>query len=146
MGLKIFKAIWFLSMIAVLANVLYIYAGLPETVLIEDAGPNSLSIGKETFFYIITPMVAFINAMVYLVSSVFRKDLDFRAWFHGLIVTLNIFFIIALSFIGLYNSGERYEYRSIDFVIYGSIALIVIWAMGWPVYSLFRKLKHKELV
>lgn len=146
MVLKIFKAIWFLSMIAVLANLLYIYAGLPEMVMIEDAGTGSFSIGKETFFYTLTIVIACINALVYPVSGMYRKDQDFRAWFHGLVATLNIFFIVALSFVGLFNSGERYEYASIDFIIFGSIALFVLWALSWPVYSLLRRLKHKQLV
>lgn len=146
MGLKIFKAIWFLSVIAGLANLLYVYAGLPEMVMIQDAGASSVSIGKEGLFYTITVIIAVINAMVYPISSVFRKDVDFRAWFYGLITTMNIFFIISFSFVALFNSGEKYDYGSIDFIIFGSIALVVLWAIGWPFYSLIRKTRHNQLV
>jgi hypothetical protein len=139
MGLKIFKALWFLSMLAVLANLLYVYASLPETVLIQDAGASSISVGKEGFFYTFTLIIAFINGMVYLISGVYKKDLDFRAWFHGLITTLNFFFIVSLSFIALFNSGERYAYGEIDFIIFGSITLFVLWALGWPFYAIYRK-------
>lgn len=146
MGLKILKAVWFLSMIAGLANLLYVYAGLPETVMIQDTGASSLSIGKEELFYVVTAVIACINTIVYPISSVFKKDVNFRAWFYGLIATINIFFIISFSFVGLFNSGEMYDYSSINFIIFGSIALFVLWALGWPFYSIFRKIRRNQLV
>jgi len=39
MGLKILKAIWFLSVIVVVIDVLYVYASLPEHV-VNSAGSN----------------------------------------------------------------------------------------------------------
>jgi len=139
MGLKIFKALWFLSMLAALANLLYVYASLPERVLIQDAGVSSVSVGREGLFYTVTFIIAFINGMVYLISGVYKKDLDFRAWFHGLVTTLNLFFIVSLSFVALFNSGEKYAYSEIDFIIFGSIGLFVLWALAWPFYAIYRR-------
>jgi len=146
MLLKIFKAIWFLSILVTLANLLYVYASLPETVIINDRGASLVSVSREGFFYMITAVIAFVNVLVYVVSYVFRKEVDFRTWFHGLVVTLNIFFIISLHFVSLFNSGEKFDYGRIDFIIYGSIALFVLWALGWPFYSVYKNFIYKQLV
>lgn len=146
MGLKIFKAFWFLSMLVVLANLLYVYASLPEKVIIQDEGVSFVSVSREGFFYTVTVVIAFVNVLVFIISSIFKKEEDFRTWFYGLVVTLNIFFIISLNFISLFNSGERFDYRRIDFVIFGSIALFVLWSLGWPFYSLYKKIRSKESV
>jgi hypothetical protein len=144
MGLKIFKAFWFLSMLVLFANFIYVYASLPEKVVIQEEGTSFTSLGREVFFYAITFVIVFVNALVYVVSFVFRKDVDLRAWFHGLVIALNIFFMISLNFIALYNSAEKFDYSKIDFIIYGSIGLFVLWAMGWPFYRLYRKLNIKQ--
>ncbi|MBA4057832.1 MAG: hypothetical protein C0490_24160 [Marivirga sp.] len=146
MGLKILKAFWFLSMLVLFANLLYVYASLPEKVVIQDENGEFASLGREIFFYIVTFLIALVNVLVYIVSFVFKKDIDFRAWFHGLILCVNIFFAISLNFIALFNSGERFDYGEIDFVIYGSIGLFVMWAIGWPFYLLYKKFSTKESI
>jgi hypothetical protein len=143
MGLKIFKALWFLSMLAVLGNLLYIYAGLPEMVLIKDERLVSTSIEKETFFYLGLLSLTVVNVMVYLVSRSIPNDLDTRAWFHGLVITLNVFFVVTFSLIGLVNSAERYDFGRIGFTIYGSVILVVGWAISWPLYKIFTRLTAK---
>jgi hypothetical protein len=144
MGLKIFKAVWFLSVIAVLANLLYIYAGFPgETVVIREEGLVNTSISKETFFYLALLSLTVVNVTVYLVAKAIPNDLDTRAWFHGLVITLNIFFVVAFSLIGLVNSAEHYDYSRIGFTIYGSVTLFVAWAISWPIYKIFTRLTAK---
>lgn len=143
MVLKIFKACWFLSVLLILANLLYVYAALPETVTIQDQGITSFSMSRESFFYAVTAIIALVNAMVYLVSGLYREAVDFRTWFHGLVITLNIFFMISLNFISLFNSGEKFDYSRIDFIIYGSIVLFVVWALMWPFYLLYKKITGK---
>jgi len=146
MGLKIFKACWFLSVLVVLANLLYVYAGLPETVVIQEEDTSLISVSKDGFFYAVTVVIALVNVMVYLISKVFKREVDFRTWFYGLVITLNIFFIISLNFISLFNSGDKFDYSSIDFIIFGSIGLFVVWALGWPFYSLYKKIIIKQSV
>jgi hypothetical protein len=144
MVLKIFKAVWFLSMLVTLVNLLYVYAALPETVTLLQEGPQITSVNRDVFFYTITALIALVNGMVYLVSFVYRQDTDLRTWFHGLVITLNFFFVIALNFVGLFNSGERFDYGRIYFIVYGSIALFVLWALAWPVYRVIRAITHKQ--
>jgi hypothetical protein len=143
MTLKLFKAIWFLSMLAVFANLLYVYASLPEQVSLMEEGVETYAIGREQLFYSAMVVIALANVMVYLFSKSIAPDENFRTWLHGLVITLNIFFIIGLSFISLYNSVEKFDFSRIGFIIYSSVILVVVWALSWPVYSISRKLMSK---
>ena len=146
MALKLVKAIWFLSMIAALGALLFVYAGLPEEVVVQDDIDARTSINKEAFFYLAMAFIALTNLSVYVISKVFKRSEDLRTWFHGLITTLNIFFIIGMNYISLYNSEERFDYNRMAFIIYGSIALILLWTMSWPVYLIFKRSSVKSLV
>jgi len=146
MGLKIFKALWFLSVLAVLVNLLLTYISLPESVVVHDDGPDRIALQRDTFFYAMTGLLAIVNVMVYFISKAYKTNLDFRAWFHGLVITLNVFFIVATNFIGLFNSGDRFDYKRIDFIIYGSLGLFVLWIVAWPIYLLYKKFFIKEIV
>jgi predicted permease len=84
--------------------------------------------------------------MVYLFSKKLAPKEDFRTWLHGLVITLNIFFIIGMSFISLYNSTERFDFSRIGFIIYGSVGLVAAWALSWPVYLTVKRLTAKQPV
>ena len=43
MALKLLKGVWFLSMLAALATLLYVYAGLPQEVVVQE-GDGATSI------------------------------------------------------------------------------------------------------
>ena len=146
MALKLLKAIWFLSMLATLVALLYVYAGLPHEVLIQDDTEARVTISNELFFYLAMMLIAISNAMVYVIAKVFKRDEDLRIWFYGLVIALNIFFIIGMNFISLYNSEEKFDYDRIAVIIYGSLGLIILWAGAWPVYAIYKRLKFKFLV
>ena len=133
-------------MLAVMANLLYVYASLPEQVYLGEEGAESLVVGRERFFYIAMVLISLSNVVVYFFSKKLTPQEDFRTWLHGLVITLNIFFIIGLSFTSLYNSSENYDYTRIGFIIYSSVGLVLVWAFSWPVYSLAKKLAAKQVV
>ena len=146
MTLKLFKAVWFLSMLAVLANLLYVYASLPEQVSLGEEGVEVNSVGREAFFYAAMVVIGIANLTVYLFSKKLTPNEDFRSWVHGLVITINIFFIVGMSFITLYNSSERYDFGRIKFIIFSSVGLVALWAIGWPIYTLGKKLLSKQVV
>jgi cytochrome c biogenesis factor len=146
MALKLLKGVWFLSMLVALVALLYVYAGLPQEVIVQDEGGETVIISNEAFFYTVMFLMAIANVMVYAMAKVFKKNEDLRTWFYGLVTTLNIFFVIGMNMISLYNSNEKYDFARIDFIIYGSVALIVLWAISWPVYSLFKRFLSKSTV
>jgi len=145
MILKIIKAVWFLSLMAWLAQFLYVYASLPEEVLVREL-ENKVSLSREAVFYLFLAAIVLVNGLVFIVSRLFHGQEDFRSWFYGLVICFNFFFVIVLSFINLVNSGEKFNYDRIGYVIYGSVGLFVMWAIGWPVYSFFRKFLNKEVI
>ena len=131
---------WFLSLLGVLANLMYVYAGLPEQVNVaEEGGATTYVLEKETLFYCALAFIAVLNLLVYLFSKSITPSEGFRAWIHGLVITLNIFFVVAFSFIGLYNSSENFDYTRIAPIIYGSVALVVLWSVSWPIYFIGRR-------
>ncbi len=146
MALKVFKVTWVFSLLAVLFIFMYIYASLPERVIVNE-NIRSISVSKETFFYIALAVLAIANTLVFAVSRIFPdKAQDFKAWFYGLITLANLFFIIGLSFVSLYNSNEKYDYQRLGVIIYGSVGLLLVWATSWPVYRIVQKFLSKQAV
>ena len=145
MVLKIFKGVWFFSLLGLLGSFLFVYASVPEHVVIHE-GSGIREISREGLFYGSIALIAVCNVLVYVMSALHRSSHDFLAWFYGLIITLNVFFVIALNFLNLYNSNEQYRYESIGFIIYASVVLFVLWALSWPVILLVRKIGRKPSV
>jgi hypothetical protein len=144
MILKVFKAVWFLSLLGVLGNLMYVYAGLPEQVSVaEQAGATAYVMDKEALFYSALAFILILNLLVYLFSKSITPSESFRTWLHGLVITLNIFFVVGFSFIGLYNSAEHFDYTRIGPIIYGSVILVALWAVAWPFYAIGRKIFAK---
>jgi hypothetical protein len=146
MVLKLLKAIWFLSMLVTLGALLFVYASLPQEVLVQDDTEARVAISNELFFYLAMTLIAVSNALVFVMAKVFKSNEDLRAWFFGLIIALNIFFIIGMNFISLYNSEEKFDYDRIAVIIYGSLGLIILWTVAWPVYAIFKRSSLKSLI
>jgi hypothetical protein len=144
MTLKLFRAMWFLSVLVVLANLLYVYASLPESVIVREN--DELAINKEWLFYILMVSIVLINALVYLFKMMFVDGEELRAWFHGLIITINIFLITSMQALNVYNSAETFNHERVSLLLAGSLGLVLIWAALWPVYRLFQKLFLKQAV
>jgi hypothetical protein len=145
MIIKIFKGVWFFSLLATLAIFLYIYASLPQNISFLDSG--TLLISRNALFYSTLALLAILNALVFVVTKVFYGRSEyFIAWVHGLVILFNLFIIVALEFMNVYNSQERFDYQSIGFIIYTSIALVIIWSALWPLYRLFQRFSDKQAV
>ncbi|NJM24649.1 MAG: hypothetical protein HC859_03120 [Bacteroidia bacterium] len=132
--MKIFRAFWFLSFLAAFANLMYVYASLSETVIVQQEGVSPVVLSRDSVFYISLAFLAVVNVLVYVVGRVYTRNEPLRSWFHGLVVTLNIFFIMALSYISLFNSGERFAFDRAGAIVLGSVLLFITWTVAWPVY------------
>jgi len=135
---------WFLSVMVVLANLLYVYASLPETVIIQEN--EQVSLTREWLFYILLLIIVVINALVYLFKLMFQESENLRAWFHGFIITINIFLIVSMQALNVYNSNETFNHSLVVLYLTGSISLIILWAAFWPVYLIFQKFRFKQTV
>jgi hypothetical protein len=139
MAVKIFRSVWFLSVLAVLFVLLYQYAAWPETVVIGQGEVNFISLSRDNFFYVTMALLAFVNVTVYIVRNFAKKSDEFQAWFYGFIAVINFFLVIALSFISLFNSNEDFRFGQIGFIIYGSLILVFSWIIGGLLYWVVRK-------
>jgi hypothetical protein len=144
MTLKLFRAMWFLSVLVVLVNLLYVYAGLPEMVTVQEN--ETIEISREWLFYILMFSIVLINVLVYLLKMMAPDAEDLRSWFHGLIIAINIFFIIAMQALNVYNSAEVFDHSRVSVLLTGSLALILIWAAIWPLYLIVQKFLIKQAV
>ena len=143
MALKIFKGFWFFSVVGLLLTFFYVYAGLPEWVTLSEEGTLT-SIPKNSLFYLSIGAMAVINTLVFIATRLpIQQKQDFKAWFYGLIITINLFFIASLGFLHVYNSGERYDYSGMAPAIYGSLFLVGAWIISWPIYLLSQKILAK---
>jgi hypothetical protein len=144
MALKILKVIWFCSFLVVLGSFMYVYAGLPEKVVVNEQ-TEAVILSRDTLFYTVLAVIAIANALVFVVSRIFpQQDENFKAWFYGLIACANLFFVVGLNFISLYNSNEKYDFERLGPIIYGSIGLVIVWAAAWPVYRIAQKIVAKQ--
>jgi hypothetical protein len=144
MALKLFRAMWFLSVLVVLANLLYVYASLPEQVVVQEH--ERVAINREWLFYMVMVSIVFVNIMVYLFKLMFQDGEDIRSWFHGLVITINIFLIISMQAVNVYNSAEIFNHSLVGLYLAGSLGLVLLWAVSWPVYLLLQKFFLKEAV
>lgn len=142
MVLKIFKGVWFFSILAVLVMFFYVYAGLGEVVMLWD-NPPAISISKNGLFYLATSLLAIVNVMVYLVRQLSDNRTGFTSWFYGMVASVNIFFIAVLGFIHVFNGGERYDYSRMAPAIYGSLILVSAWIISWPIIRVYQKILSK---
>lgn len=139
MAVKIFRSVWFLSVLVMLAVLLYHYAGWPEEVVIGQAEVNFVVLSRETFFYSMLAIIGFINTSVFITKHYAARAPEFLAWYYGFISIVNFFLVIGLSFIGLFNSNENFRFGEIGFIIYGSLFLIGAWLLGGVLYWILRR-------
>ena len=140
MVLKLFKAVWFLSVLATLVILLFNYAGLPETIVVQEEGPSAFRISRDAYFYSMTSFIALVNMMVFPIGKVYSLKPAFRSWFYGLVIALNFFFIVSMNFVGVFNSGEKFDYNQIRYIVYFSVGLFLVWTISWPIYLLYRRI------
>lgn len=146
MAVKVFKAVWFLSLLTVLAVLLYVYASLPEELQVTE-GEFPFTITRNGLFYTFLTLLAVLNMMIFVFSRINKGGGGFFAsWIFGLVTFLHLFMIVVLQFFNLYNSQEKFDYSKIGFIIYGSLAVLVIWFVAGPVYYLFSRIFSKPTV
>ncbi|MCI0751916.1 MAG: hypothetical protein L0Y35_08765, partial [Flammeovirgaceae bacterium] len=63
----------------------------------------------------------------------------------GLVITINIFLIVTFSYLQLNNSGEKFDFERIGFIIYGSLILCGLWLLAGPALLIMRKRNIKSV-
>jgi hypothetical protein len=138
---KVFKVIWFVSILVMMGVLLYCYASWPEWVRLSDAD-SDMSIDKGWLFYGTLGLLALLNMFAFIFPRLGSAD-SFMAWFFGVLACLHIFLVSGLIFITVFNSSERYDFARLGPMLYTSIALLASWIIAWPVYQLLTKFSAK---
>lgn len=141
--LKIFKGVWFFSILATVALFLYGYAGLrADDVILREGAPG---INRDLLFYLMLSFLAILNgAGVLLIQLRKTREPDFGLWLYGLLILVNAFATVAFQFVSLINSNEKFNYNNIGSIIFGSVTLVVLWSAALPVYRIIGKLSGKR--
>lgn len=148
MTFKITNALRYISII-VLTIVFFIsYAGLPEKVLlfIDESGNPIQYVLKNYFFYGTLTILIITNALLYILAIILNKSIInlsqlIANYLLSLSIIINVFFSVALTFLGILNGQENFDYSSFAPFIYFSQGLFVVWLLAF-IYSLIRSKKN----
>jgi hypothetical protein len=136
---RIFKAVWFLSLLGTLAVFLYVYASLPADVTIKNEG-EIIVFSREATFYSVLILITVVNAFVFLVSRFYTTiNTAFSSWFYGLIAVVNLFINSIVGYLFVINSGERYDYSNMGTLLTIAVGFVVVWIVAWPVYVFLQR-------
>lgn len=134
---RLVKAFWFVSVLISLAVLLYVYAALPEIVNLNILG-GVHKFDRETSFYTALAVVALSNFALYALS----RHMKYRNkavntiminWQLSLAGLLNFFYIVAMLFLFLLNSGETFNFDNFGYLIFVSLGFIIIWIFVLPI-------------
>lgn len=137
MAAKIFKVIWFVSLLAMMGVLVYCYASWPEAVYLNDANPPQ-TLGKSALFYAVMGLLAIFNMLAFVFPKLNYSD-TFMAWFFGMLACLHFFLISGITFVTTFNSMENYNYANIGPLLYASFGLLSAWILAGPVVAVLSK-------
>ena len=147
MTLKITNALRIISIIILVVVFFISYAGLPEQVLVflDGEGTPSHYFDKNYFFYGTLTLLILSNTLVYMLAIMLAKSTNYLnkvAANHMMILSIimNVFFSVALTFIGILNGQENFDYTTFAPFIYLSQGLFVSWLLVF-IISLVRSKK-----
>ena len=147
MTLKITNALRIISIIILVVVFFISYAGLPEQVLVflDGEGNPAQYLAKNYFFYGTLTTLILSNTLLYVLAIILGKstnDLNQIIANHlmTLSIVINIFFSVSLTFIGILNGQENFDYSTFAPFIYLSQGLFVVWILVF-IISLVRSKK-----
>lgn len=143
MIVKIFRAVWFFSLLLLLALFFYSYAGWPDPLALDDS-LSPATVSKDGLFYSVLACIGFTSVLAFVAGRWKHSSPQFRSWFFGLISCFHLFAAMAINFISIFNSSEKFDFARLAVVIYGSLILMLAWAASWPVVYLLGKKKSAE--
>lgn len=142
---KLFNLSWFFTFVLFFAALTLSYAYLPENIGIhaDNSGAADQFVKKETFFYagliifVISNIVSFyfirVLDSVPSSTSFYFKNPAFKSkitsWFAGFVTMVNLFLVIAVSYIAMFNS-QAYQIEKYNYLLY-LIPVLFAGSMIW---------------
>ena len=134
---RLVKAFWFVTLLTSLSVMLYVYAALPE-IITFDLFANGSTFDREIYFYVALAILSLSNFSFYALSRHMKYKTEsintiMINWQLSLAGILNFFYIVAMLFLFLINSGEDFNYNNFGYLVFVSLGLVVIWVFVLPV-------------
>lgn len=143
---RLVKFFWYISIIVFLITLLFVYAYLPGRVGVhaDPAGIPDYYIDKATFFYTSIALFLLANIPLFILRRLLQKhwaeshvatqksvgrlslQKDLSNWLLSLATALNIFFIIGVVYLGIFNNAEGLDMWKFAPVVYAGPLLIGI--------------------
>jgi len=150
MTYKIANALRLISILILVVVFFIFYAGLPEQVLvlIDELGNPTLYFPRDTFFYGTLSILIVANALLYMLSILLSKSTQetlkgVANYSMLLAVVVNVFFGVSLTFLGILNGRENFDYSSFAPFFYMSGSLFLIWVIFFLISILRQKASLK---
>lgn len=138
MTYRITNVVRLVSIFALVIVFFISYAGLPEQVLVllDDAGNPTQYITRDFFFYSALAFIVLGNALFYVLSAILisstKNILKLVANYLVVLVALINFFIsVSLTFIGILNGRENFDYSNFAPFFYLSEGLFAVWLIAF---------------
>lgn len=152
---RLLKFFWLVSLFIYLGGLLWIYSFLPDRVgfHVNMYGMPDEFIERSSFFYSSLFIFLLSNALLYALHKLLmvtrrtaqteralllRQDL--AGWLLGFAGALNLFFVMAMLFFGLFNSRENFDVNDYALLVYGGPLLLAL-MFGLLVYILLKNRK-----
>ena len=143
---KFLKFFTTVSIIIFLVALLLVYAFLPDPlgILFNEDGSAIRDMAKNTFFYSVLFffVISQIILMLFKNGRLFKRKMKHEhliIWFQGFHLSINLFIILMLIFIGFANNAVDYSFSSIQFINYLAPLVVVVWLAMLPVFLLLKK-------
>jgi hypothetical protein len=119
-----------------------VYAFLPDPcgLLFNGKGDAVFEVSKNTLFYTVFFIFVIIQILFMLYDKVIsirkeiKPNLKISTWLQGMILSINLFIILILIFIGLANNAVDYSFSSIRFLAYVAPLIVIIWLLSLPFF------------
>lgn len=147
---KLIFFFWFMSLLTFLAVLLYCYASLAEVVF-YSGNPMQQSgdtISREGFFYFSLGTGVLVNLVFFAFFSWIKKrqrshNMHFTqplsTWSLGFAGSINIFLMLGMYMITLFNSVERVSLSLFKYALIFWIGVVVIMVIGLPLILINKK-------
>lgn len=153
---RLIKFTWFITALLFLGVLLWEYSYLPLNVgvLPGEDGETSGFISRENFFYIALAIFSFTNALLFGLRKLILRNMeqtgkresagraglkqDLSDWMLGFAASLNLFFMLGLIYLGVYNNSDGINLGHYGPVVYGGPVLVII-LLGILMYILLKK-------
>ena len=143
---KFLKFFTTVSIIIFLVILLLVYAFLPDPLglIFNEDGLAMKELSKNTFVESTLFLLVFSQIVLILFKNgrIFKMKLKREyliTWFQGFHLSINLFIILILIFIGLANNAVDYSFNSIQLISYLAPLVVVAWFLMLPIYLLLKK-------